>query len=159
MVGRENREIDVIFSDSQVSVQCVAALHKQVEAMDINDLDVYKRAMRLAEEIWTEAENWPPFAKYSIGRQIIEAADSIAANISEGQAIDDGRGRYHFGENRQFCYYARGSLQETRTWLQKARSRRLISKDRFDELSSELVEIRKMLNSYINAIGQKNTNS
>jgi len=117
--------------------------------MDVDDLTVYKRAMRLAEAIWTVAEDWPPFAKYSIGEQITKAADSIAANISEGH------GRYHYGENRQFCYYARGSLQETRTWLQKARSRRLISKDQFDDLSSELIEIRKMLNSYINTIGQK----
>ena len=117
--------------------------------MDVEELDVYKRAMRLAEVIWTEAENWPSFAKYSIGTQITQSADSIGANISEGH------GRYHFGENRQFCYYARGSLQETRTWLQKARSRRLISKEQFDELSAELVEIRKMLNSYINSIGRQ----
>jgi len=115
--------------------------------MDVEELDVYKRAMRLAEVIWTEAENWPSFAKYSVGTQITQSADSIGANISEGH------GRYHFGENRQFCYYARGSLQETRTWLQKARSRRLITKDRFEELSTELIEIRNMLNSYINSIG------
>jgi four helix bundle protein len=121
--------------------------------MDLNDLDVYRRSMRLVEEIWADVEDWPSFAKYSIGTQITQAADSIAANISEGH------GRYHFGENRPFCYYARGSLQETRTWLQKARSRRLISKDRFDELSTELIEIRKMLNGYINSIGRKNTNS
>ncbi|MFO8099713.1 MAG: four helix bundle protein [Salinibacter sp.] len=121
--------------------------------MDINDLTVYKRSMRLAEQIWTEVNQWPSFAKYSVGTQLTEAADSIAANISEGH------GRYHFGENRQFCYYARGSLQETRTWLQKARSRRLITNDQFEKLSTELVEIRKMLNSYINSIGQQNTPS
>ncbi|PSQ95194.1 MAG: four helix bundle protein [Bacteroidetes bacterium SW_9_63_38] len=115
--------------------------------MDIDDLDVYERAMRLAEEVWALVEDWPPFAKYSIGEQITKAADSIAANISEGH------GRYHYGENRQFCYYARGSLQETRTWLQKARSRRLLSQERFEALSTELIEIRKMLNSSINTIG------
>lgn len=121
--------------------------------MDIDDLDVYKRSMRLAEKIWTEVDDWQSFAKYSIGTQITQAADSISANISEGH------GRYHFGENRQFCYYARGSLQETRTWLQKARSRRLISKRRFVELSEELVEIRQMLNGYIQSIGKQNKTS
>jgi len=119
--------------------------------MDINDLFVYKRSMQLAEEIWQEVENWPSFAKYSIGTQITEAADSIAANISEGH------GRYHFGENRQFCYYARGSLQETRTWLEKARRRQLITDDRFAELSAEMIEIRRMLNGYIRSIGRKKT--
>ena len=43
--------------------------------MDINDLDVYRRSMRLAEEIWADVEDWPSFAKYSIGTQITQAAD------------------------------------------------------------------------------------
>ena len=116
--------------------------------MDINDLSVYKRSMRVAEEIWTDVHEWPSFAKYSMGTQLAEAADSIAANISEGH------GRYHFGENRQFCYYARGSLQETITWLQKAKMRGLITEERYEELSDELTEIRKMLNGYIRSIGQ-----
>jgi four helix bundle protein len=115
--------------------------------MDINDLSVYKRSMRLAEKIWAEVDDWPSFAKDSLGTQLTQAADSIAANISEGH------GRYHFGENRQFCYYARGSLQETRTWLQKAKSRDLITDERYEELSDELVEIRQMLNGYIRSIG------
>ena len=115
--------------------------------MDINDLSVYKRSMRLAEKIWAEVDDWPSFAKYSAGTQLTQAADSIAANISEGH------GRYHFGENRQFCYYARGSLQETITWLQKAKSRDLVTDERYEELSDELVEIRQMLNGYIRSIG------
>ena len=121
--------------------------------MDINDLSVYKRSMRLAEKIWAEVDDWPSFAKYSVGTQLTQAADSIAANISEGH------GRYHFGENRQFCYYARGSLQETRTWLQKARSRQLISQERFETLSDELMTLRRMLNGYIRSIGPKDKNS
>lgn len=77
--------------------------------MDLHDLVVYRRSMKLAEGIWTEVADWPPFARYTIGEQLIEAADSISANISEGH------GRYHFNENHQFCYYARGSIQETIT--------------------------------------------
>ncbi|MFB6279373.1 MAG: four helix bundle protein [Salinibacter sp.] len=123
-----------------------------VEMMDLNDLAVYRRSMKLAERIWAEVEDWPSFAKYSIGEQLVQAADSIAANISEGH------GRYHFGENRQFCYYARGSLQETITWLQKAKMRGLITDECYEELSDELTEIRKMLNGYVRSIGT-NANS
>lgn len=121
--------------------------------MDVDDLAVYKRAMRLAEVIWSEVEKWPSYARYSLGEQLTQAADSIAANISEGH------GRYHFGENRQFCYYARGSLQETRTWLQKARNRNLISEERFETLSTKLIKLRRMLNGYIRSIGRQNQNS
>jgi four helix bundle protein len=120
--------------------------------MDINTLSVYKRSMRLAEAIWAEVEDWPSFARYSIGEQLVQSADSIATNISEGH------GRYQFGENRQFCYYARGSLQEPLTWLQKAKRRDLISDEQSKRLSDELVEIRQMLNGYIRSIG-KNQNS
>lgn len=127
-------------------------MKSEVETMDLNDLAVYRRSMKLAERIWGEVEDWPSFAMYSIGEQLVQAADSIAANISEGH------GRYHFGENRQFCYYARGSIQETITWLQKAKSRTLISDEQYEELSGELIEIRQMLNGYIRSIG-KNKNS
>lgn len=120
--------------------------------MDLNDLTVYRRSMKLAEGIWAEVEGWPSFAKYSIGKQLTQSADSIGANISEGH------GRYHFSENRRFCYYARGSLQETITWLQKAKMRGLITDERYEELSDELIEIRQMLNGYIRSIG-KNSNS
>lgn len=77
--------------------------------MDLNRLQVYQRAMAPAGEIWSKVARWNFFARDTIGKQLIQAADSIAANISEG------RGRVHYGENRQFCYYARGSLQETLT--------------------------------------------
>jgi len=120
--------------------------------MDINDLSVYKRSMRVAEEIWADVHEWPSFAQYSMGTQLLEATDSISANISEKHE------RYHFGENRQFCYHACSSPQETRTWLHKAESRGLISNERYEELSDELTEIRKMLNGHIRSIG-KNTNS
>lgn len=121
--------------------------------MDLTDLSVYRRSMILAEGIWADVEGWPSFAKYSIGKQLTQAADSIAANTSEGH------GRYHFGENRQFCYYARGSLQETITWLQKAQMRGLITEERYEELSPELIEIRQMLNGYIRSIGPKEKTS
>lgn len=119
--------------------------------MDINDWSVYKRPMRLAEEIRTEINEWTSFAKYSVGTQLTHTADSIAANISEEH------GRYRFGEKRQFCYYARGSLQETRTRLQKARSRQLISNERFETLSDELITLRRMLSGYIRSLGPKDT--
>jgi four helix bundle protein len=116
--------------------------------MDLNDLVVYQRAMRVGETVWSMVEPWPPFARRTIGYQLVRSADSIAANISEGH------GRYHYGENRQYCYYSRGSIQETLTWLRKACSRGLLSQDDFNELSQELITVRRMLNGYIRSIGR-----
>lgn len=116
--------------------------------MELSDLGVYRRAMKLGDTIWSEVEEWPSFARYTIGQQLVQAADSVAANISEGH------GRYHYGENRKFCYYARGSLQEATTWLKKAQNRNLLPEARCNEISTDLVEVRKMLNGYIRSIGK-----
>ncbi len=116
--------------------------------MDLSDLRVYKTAMDLGEKIWAHAHTWDRLSKDTIGKQVIRSADSIAANISEGH------GRFHFKENRNFCYFARGSLFETKTWLQKAMQRNLISPQEFMSLNAELDILAKMLNKYIHSIGQ-----
>jgi hypothetical protein len=74
--------------------------------MDLNDFRVYRRAMDVAGTIWSEVAGWHAFERDTLGWQLVQAADSVAANISEGH------GRYHFGERRQFCYYARGSIHK-----------------------------------------------
>jgi hypothetical protein len=57
---------------------------------DFEDLEVYKLAEKLANEIWHIVRDWDYFAKDTIGKQIVRSADSISANIAEG------RGRYNF---------------------------------------------------------------
>jgi four helix bundle protein len=116
--------------------------------MDLNELHVYKRAMAVAEAIWSEVDGWDYFARDTVGKQLVRAADSIGANISEGH------GRFHYGENRQFCYYARGSLQETLTWLNKAHYRNLLDAVRYQVLRDDLITVRRMLNGYIRSIGR-----
>ena len=77
--------------------------------------------MDLAETIRSSVLTWEYFHKDKIGKQLVRSADSIAANLSEGF------GRYHYKENKQFCYYARGSLFETKTWIEKAYNAKLFS--------------------------------
>lgn len=89
------------------------------------------------------------FEKDTIGKQFVRAADSIAANLSEGF------GRYFYKENKQFCYYSRGSLYETKTWLSKAKNRSLIGDEQFKEFNDVCDLIRKKLNGYINSIGKE----
>jgi len=86
--------------------------------MKLEELQVYRLSMEIAEKIWTIIFNWNYFDKETLGKQLIKAADSVAANLSEGF------GRYFYKENRQFCYYSRGSLFETKTWLRKAFNRK-----------------------------------
>ncbi len=116
--------------------------------MQLEELNVYKSAMNIGQQVWVIVNKWEYFEKSSLGKQLTRAADSVAANLSEGY------GRYHFKENRQFAYYSRGSLYETMTWLTKANQRQLISQNNFDELNRETTLLTKMLNSYISSIGK-----
>lgn len=121
--------------------------------MDIDDLRVYQLAMQLAEKVWNIVITWDAFAKYSIGKQYTEAADSIGANISEGF------GRFHFKDSKNFLYYSRGSLFETKTWTIKAHNRKLISEDQYNELITDIHDLKIKLNNYINTIGKTSSSN
>lgn len=115
--------------------------------MKLEDLKVYQLAMEIADDIWFLIDEWEAFPKWTTGKQLVEAADSMAANISEGY------GRYFYKENRQFQYFSRGSQTETITWLTKARNRKLISNEVFDDFMKRLEELGKRHNNYIKSIG------
>ena len=84
----------------------------------------------------------------TIGKQLVRAVESVAANLSEGF------GRFHFKEDKNFSYYSRGSLYETKTWISKAKNRDLISEEDFAEFEKEINSIGVKLNNYINSIGK-----
>ncbi len=115
--------------------------------MDLEELEVYRLAMDIGERVWIEVAGWDFFAKDTIGKQLIRASDSVAANISEGF------GRFHYKENKHFLYYSRGSLFETKTWLLKASKRNLISGENHDIFEQDINRLGRMLNAYIKSIG------
>jgi four helix bundle protein len=119
--------------------------------MRLEDLEVYQQAMDLGEKVWEIVINWDYFGKDTIGKQLVRAADSVASNLSEGF------GRFFYKENKQFCFYARGSLYETKTWLTKGNTRKLITDDAFISLEKDITELGKKLNAYIKSIGKTST--
>jgi four helix bundle protein len=120
--------------------------------MRLEDLQVYQLAMDIAEKVWAIVNEWDYFSKDTVGKQLMKASDSIAANISEGY------GRYFFKENKPFCFYARGSLQETKTWIRKAFNRNLIKEELHQELLNNLEMLSVKINNYIKTIGKIETN-
>jgi four helix bundle protein len=119
--------------------------------MKLEELQFYNLTMDMAERIWNIVIKWDFFQRDTIGRQLVRAADSIVANLSEGY------GRYHFKENINFSYYSRGSLYETKTWLTKAHNRDLINHESFETFINEIDNIGIKLNNYIKSIGNKKT--
>lgn len=114
----------------------------------LNDLEIHREAMRIGEVVWKHVIAWDYFAKDTVGKQFVKAVDSIAANIAEGY------GRHHFKENIHFCHYARGSADESQTWLEKSANRNLIEKETARQLYRDLETLKKRLNAYIKSIGK-----
>ncbi len=117
------------------------------------NLRVYQLSEILADEIWTIVSGWDYFAKDTVGRQIVRAADSIGANIAEGE------GRGSFQDNRRFIKIARGSLQETQHWLRRAFKRNLLTKEQIESLKPMIEKLSPTLNAYLRSIGTTNENS
>ena len=118
--------------------------------MKLEELQVYQLSMEIGEKVWDIVIKWDYFLKDTIGKQLVRATDSIAANLSEGF------GRYHYKEAKNFCYYSRGSLYETKTWLTKAYNRNLIEEEEFKIFQKEINNIGVKLNNYIKTIGKNN---
>ncbi|NPD48325.1 four helix bundle protein [Lentimicrobium sp. S6] len=115
--------------------------------MLLEDFQVYNLSMEIGEEIYSHVIKWDYFQKDTIGKQLIRSSDSIAANLSEGL------GRYHYKERKNFSFYSRGSLFETKTWITKANNRGLIDDSIFKEMMEKLNTISVKLNNYIKTLG------
>jgi four helix bundle protein len=109
----------------------------------LEKLEVYLLAEMFSDTIWNLVDKWDYFKKDTIGKQIVRSADSISANIAEGY------GRYFYKESKQFYFYSRGSLQETKAWLGKCKRRKIIDSEKAEALILEAEKILAKLNAYI----------
>ena len=113
------------------------------------NLRVYDLSEEISDHIWAMVCKWDYFAKDTIGKQLVNSADSIGANLAEGY----GRGSH--ADNRRFAKIARGSLFEVKHWLRRAYKRNLLSENEISCLQALIQELTPKLSAYINSIGKK----
>ncbi len=106
------------------------------------DVKMLQDAEELADGVWQLVSQWDKFAKDTVAAQFVRAADSVGANIAESY------GRFHYGEKIQFLYYARGSVFETKYWLNRALERKLISTEAHRIHATRLTNIAKQINGF-----------
>ena len=116
---------------------------------NFENLQIYQLAERLADMIWEIVIAWDYFAKDTVGKQIVRAADSVGANIAEGS----GKGTDQ--DLRRFLPIACGSLYETKHWLKRAYKRGLILRTQIEELKPLLDELLPKLNAYLRSLNRK----
>jgi four helix bundle protein len=112
-------------------------------------LRVYQLSETLADTIWRIVEKWRPFARDTVGKQIVRAADSIGANIAEGT------GKGMLPDHRRYVRVARGSLYETKHWLRRAYTRKLLTAAQVESLKTTLDELTRVLNGYLRSLNNR----
>jgi len=115
------------------------------------NLRVYLLSEELSDLTWEIVCKWNRLAQDTIGKQLINAADSIGANIAEGT----GRGSY--ADNKRFAKIARGSLFEVKHWLRRAYKRKLLNEAEISALQNLIEELTPKLSAYINSIGKNSS--
>ena len=120
-----------------------------MERTNFKKLQVYQLSEKLADNVWNIVIAWDSFAKDTVGKQIVRAADSIGANISEGS------GRGSIQDNRRFVRIARGSLYETIHWLRRCYLRKLLSQSEVKKLRLLVEELAPKLNAFLRSVDKR----
>ena len=120
-----------------------------MERTNFEKLQVYQLSEKIADNVWNIVVTWSPFARDTVGKQIVRAADSIGANIAEGS------GRGSLVDNRRFVRMARGSLYETLHWLRRSYMRKLLSQSEVKKLRELVQELSPKLNAFLRSVDQR----
>ncbi|OGU55094.1 MAG: hypothetical protein A2V66_13550 [Ignavibacteria bacterium RBG_13_36_8] len=118
-------------------------MEKKIKYLQLNDIDAYKAAFKLSNNVWNLVLKFDYFEKDTIGKQFTRSIDSISANIAEGF------GRYFKKDKVKFYRYSLGSVFESLDWNEKLKSRSLISVEDYNYIFTELKALPKSINSLI----------
>jgi four helix bundle protein len=110
------------------------------------DLNVWKKAMDLAAQVYSLTAKFPKEELYGLTSQIRRSAVSIPSNIAEGAA------RHSRKEFIQFLHIASGSVAELETQLLLAIPIGLLSGD---HIISHVEEVRKILLGLLRSLKKK----
>ena len=110
---------------------------------DFRTLLVWEKAHALVLAIYQATSVFPKQELYGITSQIQRAAVSIPTNIAEGCGKDSD------AELRRFFTIAMGSSSELEYLLVLSRDLGYLTQDQYQTIQNNLVEVRKMLNAFI----------
>ncbi|MDH3259226.1 MAG: four helix bundle protein [Deltaproteobacteria bacterium] len=110
---------------------------------DFRELLVWEKAHMLTRKVYHTTSTFPREEMYGLTSQIRRACASVPTNIAEGC------GRNSDAELARFLEISMGSASELEYLLMLTRDLNLMNNPDYSELTSNVVEIKRMLASFI----------
>ncbi|MBN1564670.1 MAG: four helix bundle protein [Anaerolineae bacterium] len=117
---------------------------------DFKTLKVWQKAHQFTLDVYAISASFPSEEKYGLTSQLRRATSSIPTNIAEGC------GRMGDAELARFLSIAMGSASEVEYQLLLCHDLGILSKTDYARLEPALVEIKRMLNGFIQTLKAKN---
>ena len=124
------------------------SLENKENKRGFENLEVWRRSITLAREIYFLTNKFPNAELYGMTSQLRRASVSVASNIAEGCARNNAREFY------QFLGVASGSLAEVKTQLVICKEVGLL--DNLQDISDQIEIIAKMLSALKNKLKTNN---
>ena len=122
-------------------------INEWMNMKEIESLRIYQLAVEIGEMVWQIVNSWEDkFAKWTVGKQWVESADSISATMKEGYY------RNQKGDLRKFFQYSFSSAKEAEHWLSKSYHRKLVSESQYQELEKKFQDYFPQTVNFINKI-------
>ncbi|MCX6170340.1 MAG: four helix bundle protein [Ignavibacteriales bacterium] len=116
---------------------------------DFRNLKVWELSHKVALSIYDITALFPKDEIYGLTSQIRRASVSIPTNISEGC------GRYSDADFKRFLQIGFGSACELEYLLLLSNELKYVSKKDYDQIISEIIEVKKMLSGLIKKLKEK----
>ncbi len=104
------------------------------------NLEVYKRAYRLALEVHKASLKYPKYEQYELASQLRRSTKSIPVNIAEGMGRQSS-----IAEVRHYVKMAIGSCDEVRVWLSFSKDLGYLTEVEYMHFNKAYQEIGRML--------------
>jgi four helix bundle protein len=117
---------------------------------DYKKLKVWEKSNLLTIKIYKITASFPKHELYGITSQLRRASVSVPTNIAEGCGRDS---------KAEFCHFlqiAAGSASEVEYLVELSYQLKYLKEDKYKELSLKIVEIKKMLRSFIKKLKTNN---
>ena len=116
---------------------------------DFRQLQIWERSHRFTLQIYRVTQGFPAEERYGLTSQMRRSSSSVPTNIAEGC------GRNTDADFARFLDHSMGSASELEYQLTLSHDLGYMPSDQFEKASTELVEIKRMLNTFMQKLRAK----